>query len=661
IKTAPQTRLRTTPAERLPSVAYSSLDPVWQERLGEREPDLLVPLSGDVRDARATLERQGPTYHADLDVQATAGEVGVWETFTVRVEPEGGRTVDRFIACVAPNDREPLAWSLVEGPPGATLSVERLEKPPEDVAGPPGAWFELTLRPGAASPFVIRAERGRAVDAAEMRLGMLLLPEAVSQTGRLVVRTVGRSSIELDNQGLTPIPIPDREDDPAGWRRAAYRFESSLRNDAGFGHVLLRRRGGPSEPSALVWLCDVRSRGEADGVSQHWIEYWLQNGGQPQIELTLPSASRVSGVWVDDRRLPQHRESDRLTVDLPLDRRRLCVRVAIETADDSGWGPVQPVGPPLVRIDLPVLQTRWSLWTPHDRRLVDAGPWRSALDVGRPTWSQRLFGPLGRSTHDEPFPISDPAAWKALFQGEPARDAEAARVRAFLSRLKEVVEERIAQNTQWNELLAEAAGSGAANTVDLWIDWQALAGVGVSPFGFVREAKAPIYSVGPEGSELLAGHGLVLVLHRKSVLLTTLAAVAGENSPAQPYAGRTDLRVVRNESLGDALWKTAVRADCPPHLPVAAWGLAPGRADFGVSAALPNPASLGLSSAPDDGDFAALMTPDGHGWNVYRLDALGSADAAVTLVDEPTLAGWRWSAFLFAAALGACWPRRWLG
>ena len=117
------------------------------------------------------------------------------------------------------------------------------------------------------------------------------LPEATSQRGIVTVRSLGSRPLSIEHPGLKPTlpePLPP---DRTQTVRGVYRYNPArdIADGAAALRVFSQNGAVPfSEPAAWVWNCDLESRYQADGQSQHQATYDLQNSGCGRFRLTLP-------------------------------------------------------------------------------------------------------------------------------------------------------------------------------------------------------------------------------------------------------------------------------------------------------------------------------------------------------------------------------------
>ena len=111
----------------------------------------------------------------------------------------------------------------------------------------------------------------------------------------------------------------------------------------------------------------------------------------------------------------------------------------------------------LPRLDVPVLDRRWLVWMPPGYGLFDADPRWLVEPVRHVTWSQRIFGPLGRPA---PEPVFDPSRPSIGGNGRAACSRAKLKQRPSIAcwppwpRLGEVDRSSHAEKLKWGELLS---------------------------------------------------------------------------------------------------------------------------------------------------------------------------------------------------------------
>ena len=281
--------------------------------------------------------------------------------------------------------------------------------------------WEIVLHPPRSVPFEIRAVRTTDLSG-QMAVGLACLPEATSQQGELVVRSAGSLDVIVQNNHLEPARTETTAADKYTTARATFRYSAADVLRAGAeAPLLLAAEDGPKRlPSAWAWQCHVESRLQPDGAGQHLARYRIENVGQPHVRMTLPpgyETVKVSGVWVDRRRADWHPTRDAggsgLLIDLPEGQRFPVVLVQFTTVGQP-LGFVDSVSPPEVAVDVPVLSRHWKVWLPPGYESRGCDPNCETPPTDRLSWTQRMFGPLGRPAGQAPLDPGDPSDWLTL-------------------------------------------------------------------------------------------------------------------------------------------------------------------------------------------------------------------------------------------------------
>ncbi|MEN6451545.1 MAG: hypothetical protein ABFC96_13720 [Thermoguttaceae bacterium] len=165
--------------------------------------------------------------------------------------------------------------------------------------------------------------------------------------------------------------------------------------------------------------CRLRSWCQADGSVRHVARYQLAGVGGRHIELTCPpgllkrdvrsvqcDGAPVAWQWIDDD------GASRIAIAMPRGRRPYLAVEWTAAAQRVGmFGSLTAVAP---RPDLPVLDRRWTVFLPPGYESLTASNDRSGASIPPRTWSQRLFGPLGRPSDAARFNPFSAESWARL-------------------------------------------------------------------------------------------------------------------------------------------------------------------------------------------------------------------------------------------------------
>ncbi len=350
-----------------------------------------------------------PGYTGEINIDVMVDARSLTETFTFRCQPQSSR-LDRVLAFCSHARDTPLRFSLAGGSSGQ-VAARRL--PTESYAAlgaaPGGEVWEITLRLPRSGPFEIRGVRTVALTG-KTPLSLASLPDAASCRGTLAVRALGETGVTIDNQRLKPIPAELLQADFYQTARGAYRYEPS--RDAANSDPAISvsvTSSNPNESGAWVWQARLDSRYALREATVHLASWRVQTAGRSQVRFTLPAGAEMRSAAVDDAPLAEAVVAsfgEQFAVDLPAGKRFATIALIFATPGELPWltGSLLPAWP---EIDLPVLSRRWKVWMPAGYELAESDDRWESPAIDPPTWSQRLFGPLGRPPRARTF---DPLA-----------------------------------------------------------------------------------------------------------------------------------------------------------------------------------------------------------------------------------------------------------
>ena len=303
---------------------------------------------------------------------------------------------------------EPVRWSL-DGDEAAVTGGVCRRRPP---GGP------TTKRPGnsgSAIRAVCRwrsAECGKHASTPRGRWAWPPSPEAVSQQGTLVVRSLGPGGLGIKNNRLKLLATEPPPADQYQTARATYQYDP-----------LRDAESAPADEPAIVLeplqesvlpvpgpgAAQFRSRYAADGSQDQAATYQVESAGRGRLRVTLPAGvtrQDVRGVWVDQGRVFPACEAGKdrpaISVDLPPGKRLLSV-VLCFTLRRERLRAMGHLDPPWPEVDCPVLARHWTVWLPPGYQACDFLPHAEDSPRRQWTWSQRLFGVLGRAADQPAF------------------------------------------------------------------------------------------------------------------------------------------------------------------------------------------------------------------------------------------------------------------
>ena len=225
------------------------------------------------------------------------------------------------------------------------------------------------------------------------------------EPAKLVIRAVGDES-GADQEPAAEGRFPSSPPRPVNARACARSISTTRPSNASpapEAPLLVWTTEATCVPRVWAWHGELQSRYAPDGGGQHAAVYRLQSCGETSIRLTLPrgtSREDIQGVWIDGLPAAVRQEADdpqAILIDLPPNEKYPSVTIHFSTRGGR-LGTIGRLEPPLPRTDAPVLWRQWSVWLPPGYELAEHLPDDECSPPRQASWSQRLFGPLGRAT-----------------------------------------------------------------------------------------------------------------------------------------------------------------------------------------------------------------------------------------------------------------------
>ncbi len=632
------------------------LQSLHADELNRRDPARLSPLeaavfpeapSGLVFAIDASLARlslwlanRKPSYAGEIVIDAAAQGKTLHQTFTFRCTPQGSR-VDRLLVNFSHVGKQTLHWSLVGGNSGQ-LTARRLTEDNEAARGAGGESWEVSLRLPRPGPFEVRAMRSVPLTN-NLPVALAALPESTSQQGTLSIRAVGETGLVIHNRRLKPTPAELLPPEKYQTVRAAFRYEPSRDMTTEPALILSPAASWQETCGAWAWKSALDSRYGSAGTANHMATYQVQTVGRQSVHCELPDGATLRGVWVDERQLVVTSLGDlRKSIRLDLPPGRSFVTLVLHfTTDDSLPALLRSTTAPVPRLDIPELERRWLVWMPPGYGLFDADPRLLVQPIQQVTWSQRLFGPLGRPASERLFDPFSVEPWRHLAASlQPGGMQQAAEQRlldaiAALGTVERTGGENASHTRQrtWGSLLTRWKGVEPTMGLVFLADLQSLAGLGFEAESIV---PAPLGDNDfSRGLSLLAQSNLILLVHNDAVLLTSAAGAARVRDQLLP--SQTGLAcAVANGSLAEELL-AAANDNHAQFVNLDAW-LA-GDPCYHLPWTLPAVARDDLSGS--------------RGWNAAWLELPRGAAPSVHLVRTAGMQAFGWALCLTILALGA--------
>ncbi|HTU25170.1 MAG TPA: hypothetical protein VMF30_07220 [Pirellulales bacterium] len=597
----------------------------------------------------ATVPRK-PTYAGEINVDVIADGKTLTETYTLRCSSPSAR-VDRLLFFCSHPRPEPLRFSLA-GAGGGQIAARRLS-PDEHSANhltKAGEAWELTLRPPRSGPFEIRAVRSLAFKGL-LPLSLAALPEASTQRGSLTVRALGETGVDIDvdDHRLRPIPAELAEGELYPTTRGAYRYEPDepIRDAASaLPAISIRPTSAPAaEAGAWAWRSTLESRYALRDATVHEAAWYVQTAGRARLSFRLPPDAELRSVAVDDVPLSDAHVGgfgSPFTVELPSGKQFATVVVSFVARGRLPRlaGSLSPAWP---EVDIPVLARVWNIWLPPGYELTGSDSRWETSPSAAPSWSQRLFGPLGRPAWQTMFNPLQLGDWSALVTAQ--EDLGSLNAERFLGGVADIVAHADrSQPLEWGRVCDLLAAAPAMSGVEVLVDLPALEQIGMHADSLVPSRAIGVRT--DRGQSVIEQAELFLLYNDQVLLLTTAAAVAGENRNRVIDASGATGQIVPGAMAGE-IEAAARDGGSPRYVPLSAWSRLSG-----------GPA---VPWRHESSGSAGLWTT--RGWSVATV-AIGSGlDRPVAVVRSAAMQSCAWAIFLMVFAVGIWhpgWSRRWL-
>jgi len=633
--------LKTSGADDLRRIEPQSLDDSAAALFSQPPRGLVFEHGSHAAGLQVAILPQRPTYEAELRVEAAVSKSALRESYTFRCVPQGTR-MERVLVHFAPGRATPPRFSLATGNE-QSLSARRLPAEEQLAVGlpPKEETWELRLRRPRSVPLEIHATREIELGQ-EQPISLAALPEAGNQQGWLVIRSPEGEPLEIVNRRLEPVPAETLPFGQVPTVRAAYRY-NPVRDTIGIATaaVSVATNGESTTARACVWSCHLESRYQADGAARHLAIYRIQGTGRGALRLVLPpgaSLEDVHGAWVDAERVQFRRSAGGLSVPLPHGRRFPTVAVDFSTSPVSLglWGELEP---PMPVADLPVLAAQWTVWLPPG--FEECG--RKCLgqsDVAtRLSWTQRLFGPLGRPAGATAFDPASAGDWLQWSRSRSKRRRDLQRAERWQQALGSLSGEGDPSGrpapASWAELLGHRSIEDIAAT--LLVDRPALARLGIGPASSLPRPDGQTAS--ERGGRLLEEAELALLLSDEAVVLTSRRKALLDQAHLAPL-GRTGVYQVAPGPLAEQIGDVASGGPEGWLASLETWVSPPG-----------DPPGYWNATG-----FPGFRASDNRGWKVCRLEIPIAEPERVGLeyIHTPRVQALAWVGLLLAIGLGWC-------
>ncbi|HEV3416010.1 MAG TPA: hypothetical protein VG056_04335, partial [Pirellulales bacterium] len=593
------------------------------------------------------IGKETPKHSGVIHIELKVDNDSLTESYMLTCRPQSA-VIDRLLVYFTRPRTEALHWTMLggrqetDGENAELIAARKLSAEAQAGIGfPAGEVWELTWRQPRSGPFEIRAARTMPLDS-PTPISLAGFVEATAQHATVEIHSIAEHAPEIDNRHLKPSAIPPAPADRWPETLAALQYEPQEEAVLAATDPLPSLTIGPGKslPDACVWLARLDSHYSAAGHSEHLGSWRIENSGRMHVSFLMPPRTTFHAAWIDGALAPtaalDAAASGRIQLDLPAGRRFTVV--TLKWAAEGS--PLSIVSQQTVEfpeaVDLPVLARRVNLWLPPNFRLIRGDSGRDAMSAPMPSWSERLFGPLGRATEQSPFDPLSTDDWGSLTGSLLARNPtwiQAQRIAERLSTPKGPTPSSHApdRNT-WGELLtgvqAEIAGRETDQSVPLLIDGPSLADVGILP----RTLPPSVDANSDRNASILDDADLTLLVAPDAILLTTRSTASRWGG-----IGSTAIRSVCDPVAPGPLreqMRLAGTGNSSRFVPVETWGLPEPRHPWPTA----------------DRDPQAI---DHVGWTAYRLESPGSAPVRIWLLRHDAIVALGCAVFLLSALIAS--------
>ena len=480
-------------------------------------------LNESTKNLRGQMRQVAARYVAECEVRAMVDDQGLTESYRIRCLPD--TQIKRIYLQLSEKRDDTIRWSI-DGGELNEVAARRLSQ--DEILAQRldyvvGELWELQLSRSRNVPIVFTGHRTTPLSQ-RMKVSLVSLPNAARQSGALGIGVSNDAQIDLQNNGLQQIITPTTSPATFPTTRGFFRYQPGESSS-----LTIIAQDVPKElPSAWAWSSVLRSHFGHD-QSVHTANFYLENTGRETTTIRIPSHAVFRAADVDGQRVLAKPINDgraqHLTIKLPQNTRYPRLRVVYEDAQTLPQC-VGNVAAPLFELDVPVFETRWSVWLPpgYDD-LVEATGSQSE------TWRTRLFGPLAGNAIVEREPS---VVWERLVV--PQVSAKERDISAAVHLASELV--RIARYLQtnqglsrptWQEVLNAlvASAKDGEQEIKLFMDRRAM-------FELEIFANTPIFDLHPDSSpknglEILRKERLALMIAGDRVVLTSVRAMTMES------------------------------------------------------------------------------------------------------------------------------------
>jgi hypothetical protein len=428
VRTAPPFGLRIRGASSLARLDSLQLDEAARSLLGDVSQGITLKLDDSADNLQIELLPQQTRYSASLETRIAIDRSRLVESYRLNVVPELNK-LDRVLVYISEGDQANLIWELDGKTDQCTAS--RLSDAERATRGLPasGEIWEIAFNPERTEPFVLTSTRTRDWQK-KSQAGLPAMLDSASQRGKVLVELPGDFMPKLAAQGLKPLPVAAPPADSYSDVVADYSYEPlestvaqgpslAISADTATGH---RRNAWIWRGTLNVWLSNSER-------AFYRTSFFVENQGRSRVDIRMPDAATplvTIDAKTDSAGVVWNEQSQTLQIPLP-HAKRFC---RIDIASSGGKSSLSGLSRRSFAwptADVPILRREATVWLPADYDLADVDNGWLARTSGV-SWSERLFGPLGRSGEEEVFKPWRADRWLRLLALDD-EDANQAQIR----------------------------------------------------------------------------------------------------------------------------------------------------------------------------------------------------------------------------------------
>lgn len=635
VRAAEGSELRWNASDNLNRLDALKLSPA-ESKLFSQPPTGLVFVEDPIfAQAAVVLQRRKPSYSVDVRIDAAVQKNVLTETYTIECVPEAAR-VDRLLVHFAHPRESNLEWNLAGGNSGQFSARKMSTAEQASTALPPeGEVWELNLQLARPGAFELRGVRSTPLTR-ETPISLASVADAATQRGTLAIRALGDSGLSIKNRRLVPVPAELLDADRYQTARATYHYQPS-RDDLGPEPAvsIVPTSAAQAESGAWAWNNQLDSRYAPDGSSIHWSSFQIQTAGRQELQLSLPENAKLQAAWVDNQRMSPAAASGPaapLRIELPSGKSFAMVSLYFSTPDRLPFL-TSSFQPPFPQLDIPVLARKWSIWLPPGYSVAGVDSAYTTDSLTPLSWSQRLFGVLGRGNGQKLFNPLASADWRAAW-GPSERQRSSQVADPLIQNLGTIAAEYAGgEGLSWGQLLSLCSQVEAQPRRILLVDPEGLERLGVT-----TQARVQIQAGDTpwqRGQAILQHSGLALLTDGAALVLTSAASAAGYAGQISPPDERM-VRILLPGPLADEIHRANNRGDWSRFETIESWRGSPD----------------GQPSPWRHPSLAGDSFEGARGWSACTLRLAQPGNPAVRVVQTSAMSSLAWAVFLGIIGLG---------